>query len=101
MGSRLELHDLLEKIIGNKNVYYDPPENLSIGKPAIKYGICDIDVKHANNALYKLTCCYNLIVIGKAPNDSIVMELLKLPMCNYVRSYTADGFHHDVLKLYY
>ena len=101
MASRLELQDLLENIIGNQNVYYNPPENLKMGYPAITYSPYSIDRICANNVLYKLTVCYNITIVGKLPNDAIINEIIKLPMCSFDRHYTYDGLHHDVLKLYF
>ena len=101
MGSRLELQYLLENIIGNTNVYFNPPPNNNMNYPAIKAGLYKVNTVHANNKVYKATKCYSLTVIGKLPNDAIVDKLLELPMCSYDRHYTSDGLNHDVLQLYY
>ena len=105
MGSRLELQylleDLMDKLTGKKNVYFNPPPNNNMNYPAIKANLYKVDTAHANNKVYKATKCYNLIVIGKLPNDAIVDKLLELPMCSYDRHYTSDGLNHDVLQLYY
>lgn len=105
MESRLELQylleDLMEKLTGKKNVYFNAPPNNSMNYPAIKASIYKIDTAHANNKVYKATICYSLTVIGKLPNDAIIKKLLELPMCSYDRHYTSDGLNHDVLQLYY
>jgi len=33
MGTRLELQNLLENILGSRNVYFQPPENLKLNYP--------------------------------------------------------------------
>jgi len=101
MGSRLLLQGLLEDMIGNQNVYYNPPSNIQMEWPAIKFEPSKIDTLRANNALYKRTICYSVTVVGKLPNDSIVEKLLSLPMCSFDRHYTSDGLIHDVLRLYF
>jgi hypothetical protein len=101
MGSRLQLQTLLETIIGNENVYYNPPENLEMNYPAIRYEVYKVNIKHANDRPYNSTIGYKLTVIGKIPNDVIRDELLKLPMCSFDRGYTYNGLKHDVLILYY
>lgn len=101
MESRLELQDLLESIIGNENVYYNPPSNTSMNYPAIKFEPYKIDTLRANNKLYKANVCYSITVISRLPNDNTVEKLLSLPMCSFDRHYTYDGLNHDVLKLYY
>ena len=47
MASRLDLQSKLEKLLGNKNVYYQPPESLKMEYPAIRYSRSDIDSKYA------------------------------------------------------
>ena len=37
MKNRIELQTLLEELLGSKNVYYQPPNNLSMSYPAILY----------------------------------------------------------------
>jgi hypothetical protein len=101
MGSRLELQALLETTIGNTNVYYNPPPNIQMVYPAIKFNRSDVDTLYADSIPYTTTNRYTVTVIGKLPNDSIVDKLLSLPMCSFDRHYTYDGLNHDVLKLFY
>lgn len=105
MGSRLQLQDRLEDILynltGKKNVYHNAPGISGMDYPAIKFSTYRVDIMHADNCPYKSNKCYTLTVIGKLPNDKIVEELLKLPMCSYDRPYTSNGLFHDVLHLYY
>lgn len=99
MESRLELQDLLKSIIGNQNVYYDPPSSMDY--PAIQYNKQDIESKYANNKAYARFNCYSVTVISEMPDEEAIIKLLDLPMCSYDTHYTSDGLHHDVLKLYY
>ena len=101
MASRLELQNLLEELIGNENVYFNPPDQLSMMYPAIKYNIYTVKTFHSDNGLHRATTCYGLTVIGRLPNVEIVNKLLQLPMCSYDRNYVSDGLHHDTLLLYY
>ena len=101
MSSRLELQALLEKILGSKNVYYQPPESLKMGYPAIKYSKSKIDTRKANNSTYSKLTRYDLIVISKLPDNPAIDKLLELPYCSYDRSYKVDNLNHDSLTLYY
>lgn len=105
MGSRLELQDLLEdaldELLGERNVYYNPPPNDEMKYPAIKYQPYKIGTLHANNGIYKATTCYSITIISYVPNDAMVAKLLSMPMCSFDRHYTYDGLNHDVLRLYY
>ena len=52
MASRQELQIMLEKVFESTNVYYQPPQNVQISYPAIKYSKKKPDTKHANNKKY-------------------------------------------------
>lgn len=101
MASRLDLQNLLERLLGSTNVHYQPPESIKMSYPAIKYQRSDIRLKHANNSTYLKTNCYEIIVIDTLPDNEVINKLLELPNCKYDRPYIADNLHHDVLTLYY
>lgn len=104
---RLELHEILCGIInttapdGDRHTYFDPPMDLKMKYPAIRYKRTSIDKVYANNIAYMYRTPYELIVISKNSNDEYVQKLLELPYCSYVRQYTANGLRHDVLKIYH
>jgi len=101
MASRLELQSKLEELLDNKNVYYQPPNNLTMGYPAIRYSRNDIITNYADDMKYKNLTRYELIVISKKPDHPVIERLLELPYCSYDRHYIADNLHHDVLTIYY
>ena len=98
---RLILQNELEELMGNRHVYYDPPENLKMEYPAIRYSKSKIDSRHANDKIYKKMTRYELIVISRKPDSPVIDDLLELPYCSYDRHYVSDNLHHDVLTLYY
>ena len=98
---RLMLQSELETLIGNDHVYYDPPENLKMEYPAIRYSKGKIDTRHANDKIYKKMTRYELIVISRKPDSEVIDALLELPYSLYDRHYVSDNLHHDVLTLYY
>lgn len=101
MGTRLELQNKLEELLGSRNVYYQPPETLKTNYPAIIYSKGKIDKDYANNAAYRLKTRYELIVIDKRPDNPVIQKLLELPYCSYDRPYRSDNLNHDSLTLYY
>ena len=101
MGSRLDLQDLLEFILGSRNVYYQPPESIKIKYPAIVYRRNDIDNNFADDIVYMQNHTYQIIVIDANPDSEIVDRVSKLPMCRYDRHYTSDNLNHDVFILNY
>lgn len=101
MASRLELQTKLEELLGNRNVYYQPPENIKMEYPAIKYSKEKVVIKHANNNNYIQQKKYTLTVIDRKPDNPVIDKLLKLPYSSHDRNYRSDNLEHDVITLYY
>lgn len=101
MADRLELHSVLQELLGSSNVYYQPPESIKMQYDAIRYSKKTIDSKYANDRKYLMMDCYELIVISRLPDNPVIKKLLSLPYCSYDRHYIADNLHHDVLTIYW
>lgn len=101
MADRLELHSVLQELLGSSNVYYQPPESIKMQYDAIRYSKKTIDSKYANNRKYSMIDCYEIIVISRLPDNPVIKKLLSLPYCSYDRHYVADNLHHDVLTIYW
>ncbi len=101
MASRIDLQNKLEELIGNKHVYYQPPETLKMEYPAIRYSKSDIDSKHADNIKYSSITKYEIIVIDKRPDNVVIEKILNLPYSDFDRHYVANNLHHDVITIYF
>ena len=101
MGRRTELHEDLVKILGSRNVYFQPPSSLTMQYPCIRYKREAIDSDFANNTRYLTRTKYQVIVIDKDPDSEIIEKLLTYPMCSHNRHYVADNLNHDVFTIYY
>lgn len=101
MADRLELHSMLQELLGSSNVYYQPPESIKMQYDAIRYSKKTIDSKYANDRKYSMIDCYEIIVISRLPDNPVIKKLLSLPYCSYDRHYVADNLHHDVLTIYW
>ena len=101
MADRLELHSVLQELLGSSNVYYQPPESIKMQYDAIRYSKKTIDSKYANDRKYSMIDCYEVTVISRLPDNPVIKKLLSLPYCSYDRHYVADNLHHDVLTIYY
>lgn len=101
MASRLELHEVLCKILGSRNVYFQPPESVKMQYPAIVYERSDIRTLYADNNPYLQSLQYQVTVIDKNPDSEIVTGVSKLPLCRFDRHFTADHLNHDVFTLYF
>lgn len=99
--SRIELQNLLEGILGTRNVYYQPPESIRMEFPAIIYSLNRIRNNHADNSVYIKSKEYELMVIDWDPESEIIEKVLELPFCRFDRSYKADDLNHFVFTLNY
>ena len=95
------LQKLLEKLFECRHVYYQPPDNLTMEYPAIRYFLSDIDSKYANNKMYVGIKCYDIVVIDKDEDNPVIEKLLELPYASFNRHYVSDNLNHDIIKLYY
>ena len=101
MADRLELHSVLQELLGSSNVYYQPPESIKMQYDAIRYSKKNIVSKYANDRKYSMMDCYEVTVISRLPDNPVIKKLLSLPYCSYDRHYVADNLHHDVLTIYW
>lgn len=101
MATRVDLQNVLEELLGSRNVYYQPPESLKMNYPAIVYARKTIDNSYANNSVYKQNYAYEITVIDKNPDSEIVNKVSRLPTCRFDRHFKSDNLNHDVFTLYY
>ena len=101
MASRLDLHEILCGILGSRNAYFQPPSNVRMVYPAIKYSLKDVDARHADDIKYRKLPCYELILIDKNPDSEFIDSILDLPYCSFDRHYESDNLNHDVFTIYY
>lgn len=101
MDKRLELHEKLVEILGEKNVYFQPPENVKLSYPCIIYELDDFDFKYANDKKYTRTTRFSIKLITKSPDTAISNKILDLPYSSFDRYYTSDNLNHYIFEIYY
>lgn len=101
MSTRLQLQNKLEKLLGSRNVYYQPPATVKMSYPAIVYSKSNIKSTFADDAPYSFSRCYEITVIDKNPDNEVIEKLLLLPMCKFNRHFKTDGLNHDLFTLYF
>lgn len=101
MGKRIELQKFLEDILGSREVYFQPPENLKMNYPAIVYNVDDLAKNYADNSTYTRTVGYSVTVIDYDPDSEIFHKISELPMCSFDRSFRSDDLNHYVFTLYF
>lgn len=102
MANRLDLQAELEELLGNKNVYFQPPASFLMQYPCIRYKLSGVEQKRADNASYDIVKRYEIVIIDKDPDRQTFLKLLEhFPMCRLASSYAADNLNHYVLELYH
>jgi hypothetical protein len=98
---RQKLQILLEELLGSRQVYFQPPPNITMKYPAIVYNRDTVRTHHAGNKPYKHMTRYRVTVIDSNPDSVIHEKIAKLPMCTYDRFYAAGNLNHDVYNLFF
>lgn len=98
---RLELHHKLCHILGSDEVYFQPPSKVRMQYPAIVYKLSDLQDVRADNRLYKVTACYEAVLMHKDPSNRTYIDLINMPMTKFVRYFAKDNLNHYVYRIYY
>jgi hypothetical protein len=101
MAPRLQLQSLLEGLLGSRNVYFQPPNNVQMQYPCVVYHRDSANTEFAGNNPYRNVKRYQVTVIDKDPDSVIPDKIADLPMCTYDRFFTADNLNHDVFTLFF
>lgn len=101
MASKPDLQTLFETFLGSRNVYFQPPNNISMNYDAIRYTLDDISTRYADDKKYKNMKRYNVIVISRRPEPAVVDKILELPYSKLGKPYIADNLNHYPITLYY
>lgn len=101
MANRIELHEKFKEILKSNNVYFQPPKNVSMKYPAIRYSLSDIDVQYGNNTSYVKRRGYDVILITKDPDNLYIDKIMALPYTRFDRMYVSENLYHFVFTLYH
>ena len=102
MASRLQLQLELEELLGSENVYYQPPENLRMKYPCIRYNLSSGNTRFADNKPYSFDKEYSVTMIGYSVDEDMVKKIaMHFPKSRYDRQYKADNLVHDVFTIFY
>lgn len=99
--NRLKLQSVLEDILGSRNVYFQPPTNITMKYPAIVYTRVSDKTKYAGNSLYSRYIKYQITVMDRDPDSQIPQGVSALQNCSFDRHFVADSLNHDVFNIYY
>ena len=100
MDRRIELHETFCEVLGSRNAYFQPPENLQMEYPAIVYSLEQINRRNANNTSYMTSPGFSITLIDEDPDSIYIDKLMKLPYCRFNRHYKADDLNHWNFTIY-
>lgn len=96
MKTRLEIQELLEEILGSKNVYFQAPPNTGMKYPAIVYSFERYNIDRADNVPYIVTGRWQVTHMYKSiKNDLKEKFALEMPFCIFDRRIVTDGVYND------
>lgn len=101
MGQRLELHAILEGILGSSNVYFQPPANVQMQYPCIRYQRDSARTEFGDNIPYRHKKSYQITVIDANPDSDIPDKVAALPLSRFQRHYAANNLNHDVFSVFF
>lgn len=99
MGQRLDLQTILQEI--TEYVYYQPPTNIKLVFPCIRYVRDGSNGQSADNMKYRNTKRYQITVIDRNPDSELPDRVEELPLCSFDRFFTADNLNHWVFTLFF
>ena len=87
MRTYRDLLHLLQQAVQHNRVYFQPPENLKIGYPAVVFHLSKIEIDRASNVPYKGAKEYSVTLITKDPEPDVIDEILKIPYSSLDTTY--------------
>lgn len=99
--TRLDLQTLLEGILGSRNVYYQPPENVKLKYPCIVYELNNITTEKADDINYLKNDRYSVTLIHRDPDNTIFRDIQDLQYCELDRTFINDNLYHYVFTLFF
>lgn len=97
--SRLDLHT--ELLVVTANVYFQPPNNVTMQYPCIVYQRDFSQVDFADDIPYKGSKRYQLTVIDRNPDSSIPDLIEAMRYCAFSRFLVAEDLNHFIFRLYF
>lgn len=101
MDRRLELQLELERLMGSRNVYYQPLPSLKLQYPCIVYERNPGEPMYADNLKYIKVNRYQVTLISRNPEDPNRVKIEDLLFSRHESRLVQDNLYHDVFDVYY
>lgn len=101
MHTREELSEVFHEILGSDNAYFQPPANVRMRYPAIRYAISNRPTNPADNRNFIKRTMYEGVVIDPNPDSAIIDKILEIPGSSFSNRAVVDNLYHDYFTIYY
>ena len=102
MARRLQLHEELCRILGTRNVYFQPPASVILKYDCIIYEIDNREDLRADDMHYRHFVRYKITLVTRDPDSELPEQLLNsFSRISHQRHFTVDNLHHDIYTLFY
>lgn len=81
-------------------VYFQPPSNVKMEYPCIRYERAKMDTRFAGNKPYHITERYTVTVIHPDPDNEVMKAVAALPMCTHSTFFVTENLNHDVFDIF-
>lgn len=105
---RQRLHEILKDLALQEDpeapvvqVYFQPPSNVKLAFPCIKYERSGSRNDFADNKAYRSAKQYQVTVIDRDPDSTLPNKVEALEFCEFDRFYAADNLNHWVFTLFF
>ena len=95
MDRRLQLQKRLEEILGSRNVYFQPPNDLVLKYPCIVYHLEGGTTRFADNNPYRFNKRYQVTYITRDTRETEIPEKLAMMHMTTLNNWNAtNGLNH-------
>lgn len=106
MKTRLDFDAALKEFLSENysdwRVYFQPPTNVKMEYPCVRYTKEAPKGLRADDSLYLKFRKYSVTAIHRNPDCNIGEELMEyFEHCSYENRYVTDNLYHEVLTIYY
>lgn len=99
---RNDLEQILFELVGNENVYFQPPTGTQLKYPCIVFRLLNVPTRHANNKAYHWDRAYQITHIYKDYRKELVDEFLnRFKLVSFDTRFTSNNMYHDVYTIYW
>lgn len=99
MALRTELQEALEAL--TEHVYFQPPNNIQMQFPCIKYERDGTHSEFADNEPWLHAKRYQVTVIDRNPDSTLPDQVEAMPYCKFDRALQAGDLNHWVFNLFF